>query len=332
MRRRWPLAAAGVGLAATAGTVVALSQVGRRWRTDTNAVAAAGRTVPHDIVDHFVAVDDGGHIHAVERGEGPPIVLVHGVTLGVATWAPQLRALADAGHRVIAIGQRGHGRSTAGEGGYSLERLADDLAQVLDALDVRHGVLVGHSMGGMVSQLLAVRRSADFHRHVAALVLVATTAGPIVTGPRSAFVPFFLSGASRGLRQAERRGRGILPHDAVGPYAARVCFGANPSAVDLELTRSMLKAMSPSAVSGLLPGLLAFDLSRQITTIDVPTSVVVGTRDVLTPPRLARAMAAAIPASRLVVLEGCGHMVMLERAEELDRLLAEVSAEAAAAS
>jgi pimeloyl-ACP methyl ester carboxylesterase len=323
-------AAAGAGVAA-AGTAVALASANRRWRADPAALEAAGRTLPADVVDRFVAVSDGGQIHTVERGQGPPIVLVHGVTLGVAVWAPQLRALADDGHRVIAVGQRGHGRSLAGEGGYSLERLADDLAEVLDALEVTGAVLVGHSMGGMVAQLLAVRRADELRRRVAGLVLVATSSGPVMPGPTARLSRLLSGGADRSLRRAERRGRGILPHEDLGPVVARMCFGADPSPADLELTRATMTAMSPSAVSGLLPGLLSFDVRARLGAVDVPTWVVSGSRDVLTPPRMARATAAAIPGARLVVYEGCGHMVMLERAEELDLLLERVAAEVAPA-
>ncbi len=330
MRWRWPVAAAvGAGVAAAAGGAVALATANRRWRADPAVLEAAGRTLPADVVDRFVAVDDGGQIHAAERGQGPPIVLVHGVTLGVAVWAPQLRALADDGHRVIAIGQRGHGRSLAGEGGYSLERLADDLAEVLEALDVTGAVLVGHSMGGMVAQLLALRHGEDLGRRVAGLVLVATSSGPLMPGPTGRLARLLTGGADRGLRRAERRGRGILPYDDLGPLAARLCFGADPSAADLELTRATMAAMSPTAVSGLLPGLLSFDVRARIGAIELPTWVVAGSRDVLTPPRMARATAAAIPGARLVVYEGCGHMVMLERPDELNLLVEKVSAEVA---
>ncbi|HEX3948156.1 MAG TPA: hypothetical protein VHW47_10645, partial [Acidimicrobiales bacterium] len=91
---RWTAAA--VGLGAAAGTGYALQRVaGRRWKVGGDGLVAAERTLPADLRHHFVTVDDGGRIHAVERGEGPPLVLVHGVTLGVATWIPQLRQLAD---------------------------------------------------------------------------------------------------------------------------------------------------------------------------------------------------------------------------------------------
>jgi pimeloyl-ACP methyl ester carboxylesterase len=323
-------AAVGTG-AAVAGSVVALAAASRRWQAEPAVVEKAGRTLPPDVVDRFVAVDDGGQIHTTERGEGPPIVLVHGVTLGVAVWAPQLRDLGDDGHRVIAVGQRGHGRSLAGEGGYSMERLADDLLETLQALEVTGAVLVGHSMGGMVAQLLAVRRGDELRRHVDALVLVATTSGPVLRAPTAGLARLLTGGVDRGLRRAERRGRGMLPHEDLGPVAARLSFGADPSPADLELTRATMVAMSPTAVSGLLPGLLSFDVRAGLGAIELPTWVVVGSRDVMTPPRMARALATAIPRARLVVYEGCGHMVMLERASELNSLLERVSAQVAPA-
>jgi pimeloyl-ACP methyl ester carboxylesterase len=266
-------------------------------------------------------VSDGGRIHVVERGSGTPIVLVHGVTLGVATWAPQLRHLAGH-HRVIAVDQRGHGQSLAGEEGYSLERLAVDLFEVLESLEVSGAVLAGHSMGGMVSQVLAVSRPADLGRHVAGLALVATSAGPLVPGPGGSALPRVLSeGARRNLRRAESRGRNLFPTEDLGTWATRLAFGTRPVPADVELTRSMIGAMSPAALSELLGALFEFDISRRIGDIDLPTRVVVGSRDLLTPPRMARVMASRIPGAELTVLPGCGHMVMLERATELNELL-----------
>jgi pimeloyl-ACP methyl ester carboxylesterase len=317
---RWTVTAAALG--AAAGAAYALQRVAtRRWQVSEHDLIAGGRTLPSDLEHHFVPVDDGGRIHAVERGSGPPIVLVHGITLGVATWAPQLRQLGDR-HRVIAVSQRGHGQSLAGDDGYSFERLADDLLEVLRALDVAGGLLVGHSMGGMVSQLLAVRRPDELARHIRGLVLASTTAGPIVPGPGGIFVGAALAGgAARGLGRAERRGRGLFPSDDLALWIARATFGAAPAPADVELTRSMMAAMSPSAFSGLFGPLLAFDVHRQIHAIDLPTHVVVGSRDVGTPPRLARAIVEQIPGAELTVYPGCGHMVMLERADELCDLL-----------
>ncbi len=317
--------AAAVTLAAAAvlgGVAYVARRAGARRRpVGETALAAVGRDLPGDLEHHFVPVDDGGVIHAVERGKGLPIVLVHGVSLGVATWAPQLHQLAGH-HRVIAIGQRGHGQSVAGEGGYRLERLADDLLVVLAALEVNGAVLVGHSMGGMVCQLLAVTHPHELRRHVAGLVLVATSAGPVVPGPGGAALrAAMVAVAVRGLGHSERRGKELVPRDPVGAWITRTCFGSHPRAADVQLTRSMLDAMSPTAMAGLMGPLLSFDVRRELVGLDWPTHVVVGSRDLLTPPRMARVMAGAISDADLTIFSGCGHMVMLERAEELNDLL-----------
>ena len=305
------VAAIGTGLATAAGLAYVLERAGaRHYRATEEALAKAGRTLPADLRHHFVAMSDGGRVHAVERGEGPTTVLVHGITLGVGTWAPQLRGLPG---RVIAVSQRGHGQSRAGGEGYGFDRLGTDLLEVLAVLEVRDAVVVGHSMGGMVVQQLAVERPEDLARHARRLVLVATGPGPVAPARLGGLAT---AGAIRALAAAERRGQAPLPQ-SVSVWAARSAFGAAPSPADVTLLRGMLDAMSPSALSGLLPHLLAFDVRDRLASIGFPVHVVVGTRDLLTPPRTARAITARVPGASLTVLRGCGHMVMLERPDEL---------------
>ncbi len=298
----------------------------RRLRVDESGLLEAGRTLPNDLEHHFISVSDGGRIHAVERGAGPPIVLLHGVTLGVATWASQLHHLADR-HRVIAVDQRGHGQSLHGADGHLLERLADDLIEVLAALEVSGAVLVGHSMGGMVTQLAAVDRPDDLRAHVAGLVLVATSAGPLFPAAAGPSLPAAMAALSaRSLRRVEARGSGLFPSSDVGTWATRLAFGVRPNPADVELTRAMTDAMSPRALAELVAAFSTFDVHRRISEIELPTHVVVGARDVLTPPRMAKVIAERIADARLSVWPGCGHMVMLERDDELNTLLDEFSA------
>lgn len=327
MSRRWyrPVGVAAGAGAAVVGTAYALGRRARRWRAGADALAAAGLDLPGDLLHHHCTVGDGGSVHVVERGAGPPLVLVHGVTLGVEVWAPELRRLVP-GHRVLAVGQRGHGSSVAGAEGYSLERLADDLCEVLAQLDVSDAVLVGHSMGGMVALLLAVRRPEELRRHVGGLVLVSTSAGPLVPGPVTGPVRAGLGAAAgRRLASAALHGRGILPGGSVATWMARASFGAHPGAPEVELARGVIERMSPEAMAGLLGPLLAFDVHDRVGEVRLPTHVVVGTRDVLTPPHQARALVRSIPGAELTVLPGCGHMVMLERPGELCELLAAAS-------
>ncbi len=310
------LLAAGAAATGVAATGYALQRSrAARYRVDGEGLIAAGLSLPDDVEHHFTTVSDGGRIHAVERGRGPTVVLVHGITLGVAVWAHQLRHLAP-GHRVIAIGQRGHGQSLAGTQGYSLERMAEDLAELLESLEVRDATVVGHSLGGMVAQLLALHHSDVIARRVSSLVLVATSAtgAPAVPGALRAAGTAL---ATRSLSISAAKGKGIYLQEDLATWLTRLSFGAKPQPADVELTRSMIDAMSPSALAEMLGPLVAFDVRAELGRILVPTQVVVGTRDVLTPPRRARILADGLADARLTQLAGCGHMVMLERPNEL---------------
>jgi non-heme chloroperoxidase len=306
----------GAGATGGAGLLYLLQRVAaRRWRVGAEELAAAGLSLPPDLRHRFVTASDGGRIQVVERGEGTTFVLLHGITLGIASWAPQLRGLDG---RVVAVSQRGHGQSRTGTAGYTFERLARDLAEVLVELDVRDAVLVGHSMGGMIAQFFALSCPDELAR-VRRLVLVATSAGPVVASPLAALVTV---AGTAALSVAERRGRGPLPK-SVSVWGSRLVFGADPSPADVELLRGMVDAMSPGALAALLPHLLTFDVRDRLGSITLPVHVVAGSRDLLTPPRTARAIAERVPVARLTVLPGCGHMVMLERAGTLCDLLAE---------
>jgi pimeloyl-ACP methyl ester carboxylesterase len=329
MRRSLPLAMlslAAAGAGAVGAYVLERSLVGR-WQVGPKALAKAGLLMPADVEHHFVTATDGGRLHLVEMGNGPPVVLVHGITLGVGIWVRQFRSLA-ARHRVLALDQRGHGQSIAGTDGYSFDRLADDVLEVLADRDVAHAVVVGHSLGGMVMQVAALRRPAELARRVSGLALVATDAGPVVPGPLGRPVGRVSARvAARIARLAGHRGKGVYPGSDLATWGTRLSFGARPRPADVELVRSISSAASPRAVAKLLPELVAFDTRSELGRIELPTLIVVGTRDLLTPSRRARAMADCIPGARLELLADCGHLVMLERAEVLNGLLERFAAE-----
>jgi pimeloyl-ACP methyl ester carboxylesterase len=297
-----------------------------RWRADQAALEAVRLVLDDRLVHRHIPVSDGGSIHVVETGSGPPIVLVHGVTLSVITWARQLNGL-SADHRVIAIDQRGHGPSAAGTDGYGLDRLSEDVIEVLGALDVTGAVLVGHSLGGMVTMTAAINSRDRLADHVTGLALVATSSHPLAGVPVPPSVIDRLSArGERSLARAERRCHPAIRSASMLTWSMRVAYGSRPDPTAIELGRTMMTAMSPASLGSLLRGIGSFKLKDHLGTIDLPTRVVVGTRDVLTPPRHAKAMMAeGIPHAELVVLPGTGHMVMLECPEELNTMLHEFS-------
>ncbi len=174
--------AAGIGGAAYASERVLASRLRRREDPD-----AHNPLVP--VFDEATRIDghDGGNLYVISRGEGPPIVFAHGVTLSSRVWAKQFESIPPAGFRAIAFDGRGHGESTVGDTGHSIDNLADDLRSVLEGLDLRNAVLVGHSMGGMSVQAFAVRFPDVARDRVAGYVLMSTAARVARRATRAAY-------------------------------------------------------------------------------------------------------------------------------------------------
>ncbi len=322
-------------------------------RASTDEIVAEGLTIPEDCIEHDFEMDDGGRMHVIERGEGPPVVLLHGFMLSGALWAHQLRDLA-AHHRVIALDLRGHGRSVPGSSGFSmtedsglvdelraearmsvaqqgspaLRRMAVDVRTVLDALNVEHALVVGHSMGGMVALQLAHDAPADeMRRRVAGLALVSTTGGPFTRVPGFGGVARLAGPVSAPRRRAGRPVGGA--HRGV-PGSALVAhphgFRGRRTVAQVRFVEGLHMATPAATVAELLPAIAVFDLSKWLGTLELSVLVVVGSRDRLTPPRHALRTAAALPHSELVELPRCGHMPMIERRHEFARLVEEFAA------
>jgi pimeloyl-ACP methyl ester carboxylesterase len=315
-----------VGLAAG----IAATLAGAAYTTERVAASRLRRHDDEDIADELVPPfdeirslpsRDGGSINVISRGEGPPVVLSHGVMLSVRTWVKQMESLPAAGFRTIAFDHRGHGASTLGEGGYTLDALAGDVRSVLEGLDLRDAVLVGHSMGGVAVQLFCLRHPEIAAERVAGIVLLSTLS-------RTA-----LSGSPRLLRVLERiasaapDATGVLGFSNLGLLISRIGFGRNPQPSHVELTRQMILACLPATRKGAAAPLFALELADELPKLDVPTLVICGTNDVLTPPAEARRIAALIPGARLEMLPGAGHMAMLEQSETVDRLITEFAHE-----
>jgi len=314
---RSPWARAGIALGAlgaVGGAALAGNRVAAR-RLRNRAVAA-------ELTLHFdssrrIPAHDGGDIFVVERGTGPVLLLSHGVTLSVRTWAKQLDSLADAGFRVIAFDHRGHGESTLGTAGHGVEQLASDMRTVLEVLDLHDVVVVGHSMGGVAAQSFCIHHPDVARERIAGIVLLSTLVrSPLAASPRlSAFMTGLIGRLPDGAAALRSRDLGLL--------VARIGFGRDPEPADVDATRQMILATSPATRRDAVLALAGLDLRERLGEIDRPTLVICGTADLLTPIAESRRIARRIPGARLEEVPGGGHMLMLERAEALDGLVAE---------
>jgi pimeloyl-ACP methyl ester carboxylesterase len=261
---------------------------------------------------------DGGSLYTISRGHGPTIVLSHGVTIDSRVWVKQFDALPDLGLRVVAYDHRGHGQSAVGDTGHSLDNLAADVRTVLEGLDLRDVVLVGHSMGGLAAQAFAIHHAGIARTRVRGIVLLSTFART----PIASVAPLPVEKVSSWLDLAS-----LMRRPQLGTLLARLGFGRDPLASRVELARQMLSECDPDTARDAIVPLLGVDLTAQLACIDLPTLVIGGTADVLTPPAESRRIARHLPGARLVLIERAGHMIMLERADALQELLLDFARE-----
>jgi 3-oxoadipate enol-lactonase len=247
---------------------------------------------------------------AVEvRGEGPALLFVHGYPLDHNMWRHQLENIE--GYQRIAPDLRGLGQSDAPDLGYGMNIYAADLAALLDTLDIDEVVLCGLSMGGYVAF--------EFLRHwrsrVRGLVLMDTRAEADSAEGRRARDAAAASAREGG---AEAIAQAMLPK-----VLAPSTFTDQPEVVE-RVRQTIVK----TPVAGIVGALAAMrdrpSSESQLPTLgDLPTLVLVGEADTLTPPDQARAMAQAIPGARFATVPGAGHFPPVERPEVVTKLLRE---------
>ncbi len=243
-------------------------------------------------------------------GRGLPLVFLHGFPHNRTLWAPQMGAFVDR-CRCIAVDLRGFGESST-DGVISMDGYADDVACVMDALGIRQAVVCGLSMGGYVA-------FAFWRRHrsrVRALILADTKATPDTEearGKRRELIAVARDTSGGSTAVADRQ---------IGGMVGKSTRAKNSGIVDT--VYRMLEGAPLVGITGALEALMARpDSTPTLATIDVPTLIVVGDEDVLTPVSDARAMHAAIPGSRLEILAGAGHVSNLERPAAFNHVASE---------
>jgi pimeloyl-ACP methyl ester carboxylesterase len=246
-----------------------------------------------------------------DAGAVPTVVLAHGWTLTRASWLPVVERLVAAGARVVTYDQRGHGGSSSLRGQPTVRMLGDDLAAVLDVVaPLGPVVLGGHSMGGMTVMAYAGLHSDDFRSRVVGTVLVSTSAGDLRNR-----LPAL---ESRAMALAARMPRVPTGRLVTTRGQRRLLFGPDADPRHVQLTRDMVASTSLPTLGRFFGALGGHDETEALTQLaGIPTVVLVGDQDKLTPPRHGRRLGELIPHADLRVLPGRGHMLMYEATDEV---------------
>lgn len=310
--------AIGVGLATIAGAA-AVRIAGRRVRSASDDSIDELLGVPGAVEHHEVRSPDGARIHVADQGDGPPVLLLHGVGLQWWVWAAQFRLL-HGRCRVLAWDMRGHGRSTVGEDGMELDAVAHDLATVLGGLDLSDVVVVGHSMGGMALARFCADHPEVLAHRVKGLLFVATSAAMIDADSAVGAVIGLANIVSRLTRDGARLRYGWRDTN-LSAVLVRGAFGRRVSGRAVDDVRHMFAELSPEVAAAAGRSIAGHDVRSDLAHVAMPTVVVVGSADRLTSVAHARVIAEEIEGARLHVLDGIGHQVMQEAPHELVELI-----------
>ena len=326
-KRRAAVLTAGLAVSAVAGGFAARTVL-RRRRPDIEADEDLSVLPPDDL--GFVESFDGTKLAVRAAGEpsNPMLVFVHGFSLDMTTWHHQWTGLSDR-FRCVLFDLRSHGRSDpAASGDLSLSAMGRDVAAVIDAtVGRRQGVVVGHSLGGMAVLAAAESRPDLFGGTVRGVALLGTAASDLLRGVMGSVTgmlrPRFGS-LSQAVDRVNRLRRSVVAgRGDVGALIARATqFGpdAPPHVVNHIVG---LAAGAPSEVwTDGLAELMDVDLRHALGHLTVPTLVAVGDYDRVTPPAAAMILVGGLPDARLEIVEGAGHLPMLERPVAVNDLLA----------
>lgn len=225
-------------------------------------------------------------------------------------WKTQIALLSENGFRVISYDLRGHGKSDVGDGQYTIELFVDDLIALLDYLKITKTTVCGFSMGGYVA-LRAIERNPERFN---AMILCDTT-------------PSADSNEARLKRASSIK---LIKKDGVKPFAegflkavfASLSFSTKQNVIDE--TRKMILSNSPVGICGALLAMAArTDTTEALSKIGVPSLVLVGEHDIITPPAAAKTMHDRIQNSKMHVISGAAHMSSMENPNEFNEHLIE---------
>lgn len=302
-------AAAGAATLATRRRAAAIRQGSDPYPYDVLSSEPRGETLT-------VNRPDGTRLRVVVAGEGPTVVLAHGIYMSVVEWSVLWDMLLARGYRVVAFDQRGHGASTIGSDGISTESMAGDYLAVLEAVDAHDAILLAHSMGGFLA-IAAVLDVPGVAERLRGLILMSTFPGDVLRGApqNKAQIPLITSG--------------ILPalaaNDTVGTlFGAGLC-GDDVSPAMVQVFLETFRAADHQPLVPILRAFGAEDRGDRLGEITVPTIVLCGSKDQTTPPWQSERLAAGIPGAQAWWVPRAGHMLNWESPDAIVEAIAELS-------
>ena len=251
---------------------------------------------------------NGIQIYYEEQGKGEPLMLINGLSFPMDLWFAQIEELSK-DFRVIALDNRGIGRTDKPDEEYSIPLMASDAVGLLKALDIHRSHLAGLSMGGFIAQEIALTYPDKVNR----LILIATGMG----GPRSLALgkPFWdrMAAAIAGKKPWEIYRIDLTLMTAPG------FVEQHPDTLDKAVELRMENPQPLHAFVRQYTAAGLFDSNERVQKIDQPTLIVLGREDPIFPIALAEDFREKMPHATMIIYEQCGHAILLEKPDRLSK-------------
>lgn len=233
----------------------------------------------------------------VDGDAGPWILLAHGLATDLSMWDELAGALKDR-YRVLRYDARGHGRSAAPAGDYTLDLLVDDAASILDVLGIEHAHFAGLSMGGMVGQGLLIHHP----RRIKSAV---------IADSRHTTTPEFTKAWLDRIETVRKSGVEAVVASTVARWSSAGLAKRNPAAVTR--MEAMVRSTSANGYCGCAAALAQLNYGSRLNEVEAPVLVICGDEDHGAPPDNSRQMAAMIEGARFVEIKQAGHIANIEQ-------------------
>ncbi len=260
---------------------------------------------------------DGINLYYETSGSGEPVLLIAGLGDSTAIWHRQTPEL-SAHHHLIRLDNRGSGKSDVPAGPYTIQQMASDAVQTLDALGIGWAHIVGTAMGGMVGQEIAIQ----YPDKALSLSLIATQCGGIHAFGASAENADALEELATTEMDPQDRARAWVP------YMFSPSFIENyPDLIDEYIQINALHAPTTDGLRAQWAALMGYDSWERLPYITAPSLILQGDHDVLVPVENADVLGVRIPEARIAIIPGAGHALAVEAAEAVNKLLLDFFAE-----
>ena len=275
----------------------------------SSAAAAAGK-----LTSNTITTSDGAVLYYKDWGSGPAVVFCHGYPLSSDAWENQMMFLLQHGCRVIAHDRRGFGRSSQPSQGYDYDTFADDLAALMDALDLHGATLVGHSMGGGEVARYIARHGEGRVSKAAFIASVTPFLLQTQTNPHGAPAQVF-----DDMRAAVQADRSQWNKDATMPYYS---YNRPGAAVSEGVRENYWRQGMATGILAAYYAIGAFsetDFRQDLAGVTVPALVVHGTDDQIVPIEISgNLMPSIVKHARLVTYEGGSHGLLITQKDRLN--------------